>query len=582
MMTLEQIYSQGTSTYETWRLCNAEDFDSPAMEYFGNQLTYKQMDELIDVYARAFLKMMPDKTKSVTCCLPALPVAAYAFYALNKIGVKLNVVSHTVLPSDPKRYLEENDTEILILFDGFFPAVSAAIEKTNLNTIIVVSAADGIVTIPHYVPIPIRAKLEKTHSAQTIKAALPRVNVLSLDDFISIGRKNTETVHSIYKKGETAVILYTGGSTGIPKGVEKTNEELIAMGALYNQNGNLDQQRNERLLILIPPNHPTAFVHSIIVPGFLGILQVYQPFYDKNAFAADLYHSKSHHVIAAASHYATLPTCNLPDGALSCVRWALCGGEPVSQELALSINNALKRLGVQNPYMVIGYGMSEVGPLGMVTLGVPELLNKVGAPMRGVLARVVDDMGNEVGNNVRGHIQLKTPCHMKGYYKQPELTKEFFTEDGYAQTGDIGIRDDNGYYDIMGRAGDLIIASDNSKVYLFDIERVVYKDPAVLESEVVGIEIGGKKVPVVHIVLQADSIGRDTEVIMRVHKLCQEHLTENQMPWGYKIQEAFGTNPISQKRDYQSLALERDGYYMVVETLQMVSFQRDFIRGQAS
>ena len=152
---------------------------------------------------------------------------------------------------------------------------------------------------------------------------------------------------------------------------------------------------------------------------------------------------------------------------------------------------------------------------------------------------------------------------MKGYFKNPELTKAFFTEDGFAKTGDIAVRDENGYYDVLGRAEDSVVAPDGSRVYLFDIERVVYKDKAVLECEVVGLEIDGKKEPVVHIVLNSDYIGKDEEVILRVHKLCKEQLTENELPRAYKIREAFGTNPISQKRDYRALLTEREGCFEV-------------------
>jgi hypothetical protein len=187
----------------------------------------------------------------------------------------------------------------------------------------------------------------------------------------------------------------------------------------------------------------------------------------------------------------------------------------------------------------------------------------------------VDDHGNELGNNVRGNLEIKTPCHMKGYFKQPELTKTFFTEDGFARTGDIAIRDDNGYYDVLGRAEDAIVAPDGSKVYLFDIERIVYQDEAVLEGEVVGQETPEGKVPVVHIVLRPGYLDKGQEAIIRIHKLCQEHLWEHEMPRGYKIRETFDTNMISGKRDYKILPSEYTGFYMVEgNTLREVSFPR--------
>ena len=561
-MNLKEIFNQDNSIYETWRLCNAGHPDLPAVEYFGNQWTFAETYEMIDVYARAFMPMLPDKTKSVTFCVPTLPSTLFAFYALNKIGIRANFVSHTILPSDPKEYIDETDTEILVLFDGFFPVVAEGIAKTNARKIIIVSLADGVETIPDYVPDPIRAMLQKSYSAKKIQAAMPQLEILPLDDLVAIGRRSSETVESIYNKGETAVVLYTGGSTGVPKGVEKTNEEFASMAYIYSQIDFFGGKAGDRNLVFIPPNHPTCFVHSIVIPHLAGVTHILQPIYSKNTFAYDLLYLKANIVMAAPSHYATLPECDLPDGALVHLNMPFCGGEAVSVELAVSVNNALRRLGVKNPNLLIGYGMSEIGPMTHIPIGVTGLLNKVGKPLPGVNSRIVDDNGSILGDNTRGNLEIKTPCRMKGYFKQPELTKVFFTEDGFAKTGDIAIRDEDGNYDVLGRASDSIVAHDGSKVYLFDIERVVYKDMTVLECEVIGLEAGGAKVPVVHIVLNAEYTGKIEETVLRIHNLCREHLSENEMPHGYKIREAFGTNPISAKRDYRALELERDGFLM--------------------
>jgi len=563
-MNLKKIFSKETSIYETWRLCNAENSDIPAIEYFGNQWTFKETNEIIDIYARAFMSMLPDRTKSVTFCTPTLPSTLFAFYALNKIGIRANFVSHTILPSNPKEYIDETDTEILVLFDGFFPAVAPEITKTNIKNIIIISLSDNITTIPDYAPEQIRNRLQKGDSVQRIKSAIPHLNIISLDSFVSRGEQSTEAVESVFNKGETAVILYTGGSTGVPKGVEIINEAFAKMSMIFaHEDMNFNPKPGDRNMLIIPPNHPTAFVHGLVTWWNWGITQVLQPIYNKFAFASDLYNLKPQMTIAAPTLYATLPSCDLPDGALKHLHIPFCGGEAVTAELATSINNALKRLGAQNPYISIGYGMSEIGPCTHLSIGVSALVNKVGKPMPEVIARIVDDNGNVLGDNMRGNLQIKTPCRMKGYFKKPELTKEFFTEDGYAITGDIAVRDENGYYDVIGRAMDSIFEPDGSKTYLFDIERVIYKEAAVLEAEVVGIEVGGKRIPAVHIVLNPDSIGKDEEVIKRVHKLCQDNLPSNQIPHGYKIHEVFAVNPISTKRDYKALSLEYDGYFMV-------------------
>ena len=106
-MIHKEIFNHDNSIYETWRLCNAGHPDLPAIEYFGNQWTFVETDVMIDIYARAFMSLLPDKSKSVTFCVPTLPSTLFAFYALNKIGIRANFVSHTILPSDPKEYITE-------------------------------------------------------------------------------------------------------------------------------------------------------------------------------------------------------------------------------------------------------------------------------------------------------------------------------------------------------------------------------------------------------------------------------------------------------------------------------------------
>ena len=560
-MNLQEIFSKENSIYETWRLCNAENADLPAIEYFGNQWTFKETDEMIDIYARAFMSMLPDRTRTVTFCVPTLPSTLFAFYALNKIGIRAQFVSHTILPSDPKEYIDETDTEILVLFDGFFSAVASEIVKTNLKNIIIVSLSDGINTIPDYVTEQIRPLLQKSDSVQKIKAALPHLNIIALDDFVSIGKQSTETVKSVYKKGETAVVLYTGGSTGVPQGIEITNEATNDLAEVYKEVVTISPKN--RNFIIIPPNHPTSYMIGIVMPWRYGAIQVLQPIYNKNTFATDLINMRAEIVMAAPSHYATLIKSNMKTNDLSCLRCAGSGGETVTYQLAEAINDALNKAGAAHPWIALGYGMSELGPTVMSSPEVPNLFNKVGKPIPKANARIIDDNGNILGDNVRGNLEVKTPYRMKGYFKKPELTKAFFTDDGFAKTGDIAVRDENGYYDVLGRAEDSIVAPDGSKVYLFDIERVVYKDKAVLECEVVGLKINDKKEPVVHIVLNPDCKENDKEVVLRIHKLCKEHLTEDEMPRAYKIREAFGTNPISAKRDYRALLLEREGYYEV-------------------
>jgi long-chain acyl-CoA synthetase len=577
MVMEEQPLRIESSIYESWRTRNAGHPDLTAIDYFGNQVTFAEADNMMDIYARAFLSMLPDKSKSVTFCVPTIPSTLFAFYALNKIGVRANFISHTMLQADPAEYIGKTDTEVLVLLDGFFPLVAGAVAMARPRKLIIVSLSDGIDTIPEYVPAHIRAILRTRDGAQRIKAVMPHLDILSLEEFEAIGKRSSEVVESVYHKGETAVVLYTGGSTGVPKGIEFMNETPNTIFAsLSSTEGTVGAQPGIRNLILIPPNHPTCFMLGMVVPWLAATTHVLQPIYDKTTFASDIINTRAQTVFAAPSHYAVLPKSGLKPGDLSELFFATSGGEPVTMELAAEVNKALAMAGAKYPRLILGYGMSELGSTVMRNTALALCpSNKVGEPMPGVEARIVDERGNELGANERGHLEVKSPFRMKGYYKKPEMTAAFFTDDGFAKTGDMALRDENGFYDVVGRATDSFVADDGSVVYLFEIERIIYKDHAVLENEVISLDIGGKTVPVAHIVLKPEYIGKDEEAILRIHALCKRYLTAGETPYAYKIQEAFATNQIGAKRDIGSLKAQRDGYVMVdVGSLREVCFDQ--------
>lgn len=548
------------SIYDQWLYNNQQYFSIPAIEYFGKQYTFEEVNEMINHYARVFKQLQSDNTSSVTICAPIVPSTIFAFYALNKLGIRVNFVSHLLIQADANTYIDGNNTETLLILDRFYSAVENQLQKTNLKNVIVSSLADD--TIKDVGKIlggdTIYQSAKNSTNSQKFN------NFLSIDEFKKIGENLNFAVQSNYVEGETAVILYTGGSTGIPKGVEITNEAMANMHDICIKQ-EYDYVPGDRNLCIIPPNHPTSFVHCLVTPWLYGVTQVLQPIYDKNRFASDLRSLKVQYAMGAASHYATLIDSDLKDGELSHLKWAFCGGEPVSYELANNINKVFRRTGVQNPHLALAYGMSELGPMCMISYSKKDLANKVGPTVPGVKARIRDLATNEIVNNgKRGRLEILTPCRMKGYFKNPELTKQFFMEDGYANTGDIAICDEDGNYEVLGRQADSFLAPDNSVVYLFDVENFVYQDEAILEAEVVKYQDEeGNYVPGVHMVLQPEYIGKEEEVIKRLHMKCEAMLGQYEIPTAYKVRESFDTNMASGKRDYLSLLKERDGFYRV-------------------
>lgn len=565
------------SIYQAWKKNNAEFFDAEAIEYFGNKWTFAEADEMITRYARAFKKMGITTQSTVAFCSPGIPAVLFGLMAINKIGARMSFVSAPVLAFNGTEFLDKPEAEILIVLDKFYPLVAESVSRTKVKKIIVLSFSDNVANVSERLPEKLKYVLSNSDFKSIKKTSPDADKLMSLREFEKLGAGDGD-VREYYEPGVTAVILYTGGSTGIPKGVERTNEATLSMvKVLLKPELNMGDIRGLRNGIFIPPNHPTSFVHSIVAPWILGTVEVLQPFYDKNTFVRDLYSLKIGYAVGAPSHYAMFLSNDLPDGALAQLKLPFCGGESVTYELAAGINEEFERLGVENP-LIVCYGMSEVGPLACMGIGDKTLVNRSGKLLPGMKGRIRRDDGKMAKPGEKGMLEINTGkvgTAMKGYFSQPELTKAFWTEDGYAITGDIGVCDADGNYDVLGRATDCFVDKRGVKRYMFEIEGLVYKNDAVAEAEVsrLIIENGEVQIPVVHIVLQDEFEDKAEKVLREIVGYLGKRLPKAMWPAGYRFVASFPTNAVSGKRDYLAVGTIRDGFYALDEKNKLVEVE---------
>ena len=552
------------SIYQYWHETNKGKENYRALEYFGNAWTFAETDRMIKDYAKAISHLNFNSEDTITICAPLIPSTIAIFYAANMLGIQVNLISPELLKANTKKYLNETDTNTLVILDRFYPFVAEEISNAMTKHVVVTSLSDDA-------PDFVREKLGGMDFFETYKELPKEINYFNKDQFLDSGKYSFIKVNPLFVPNKTAVVLYTGGSTGIPKGVELINEKINIQARNWEADGiNIDFVPGDRNMLLIPPNHPTSLVVGLTSPWACkdgGVTQVCQPIYNRFTFATDIISNQINAVIAAPSHYATLQSSKVMSGDFQMLKNPFCGGEAIPVELSIAINYSLNISGAQNE-LIYGYGMSELGPITHVSPYIRGLKNKVGKPLPGVECRIVDDYGNILDNNERGNLEIKAECVMKGYFKNPKLTRAFFTEDGFAKTGDIASRDNDGFYSVPGRATDSFIANNGKKVFLFDIENFVYKSKpeAIAEAEAVGLPIEGttEKIPVVHAVLKEEYRGKEAEIITELDEKCKNSdLDYYEIPRGYKIRTAFATNPISTKRDYKALAEERDSYYTI-------------------
>lgn len=256
-------------------------------------------------------------------------------------------------------------------------------------------------------------------------------------------------------------------------------------------------------------------------------------------------------------------------------------GEAISKSTALRINDILDYYGI--PPMVLGYGQTEFGTMVMFNNDIEDRTNESGILIPNVKAKIVDLVtGKEVEKGKRGELYIQSPAVMRGYLNNPEANSNFFITDEngekWAKTGDIAEikyqQDSKDVYEVSGRSNDSFIDENGNVIYLFDIENKVEDIKYVNQAEVISLTIDGKKVPIVHIVLDKKAKALQEDVVKLIDTTLRTNITNiNEIPYAYKVRDNFDTSPISGKRDYAILAYETDGYLKIDEKGDLISIK---------
>ena len=531
----------------------------------GTTVNYKTLFDMVHVYAKAFLELGVENGDIVTICAAGTLDVAVDFLALNKIGAVVQFVNPNYFKFNSKKYINDTGCRTMICLDRFYPLLKDEIGNTTVKQLIISSMADYMSLL-----WKILIRGIKIQPSDRIEG----ISYYSLTELLKLGEKSEMILERLpYEKDKPSVITYTSGTTGNPKGVVHTNDSINNMISIYETAGGFGIGTGEKNLVLIPPMYLTSFVHSIYAPMAMGATNILQPIYNAETLGKDLLKYKPKTVIASKAHYINLEKAKIPRGALHETKYAYCGGEAISKNVAIRINKILEYYGIEP--MVIGYGQSEFGTMTMFNFDIRERTNESGILIPTLRARIVDLItGNDVADGKRGELYIQSPAVMKEYLNNPEATSKFFVTDNngekWAKTGDIAEvkykYNGQNVYEVSGRKSDSFIDANGNIVYLFDIENAVEEVEGVREAEVISVTIESKKVPVVH-VIPTKAHQKDIEsLILKIDKKLRiSSENKNAIPYAYKIRDSFSTSPISGKRDYAILQYERDNFIRIIE-----------------
>lgn len=529
------------SMYDYMTFCNADRMDTTALNYFGRKITHRQMQAQIDKCAKALTAYGVRKGDVVSLCTLAMPEAVYLLYAINKIGAIANMLVLNATEAELHEKMASTESKFVLTVNLVLGKIIQAAKGTSIEHIVGISLAESM-------PFVI-GTLYKWKSKEK------QENCISYREFLKAGESQKVESPEI-KADDSAIIAYTGGTTGKAKGVLLSNRAANVIGFQYKHADKvLDFQKGERFLDIIPPFLAYGLFLGVHMALCTCLEDILCPDPAPEHFPQLFLKYRPNHLSGGPLHIeAMMKDKKIQKMNLSFAKTVAYGGDGMNQEWEDAMSRFLKER--HAPYeLTSGYGMTEMaGPVCVsnhkFSVMLPLFCNNI---------KVLDiDTGEELGYDQEGEICVSGPTMMLEYYKNPEATREIiFEENGtkWLRTGDLGHVTKEGYFRLTGRLKRILwsVGADKtpSRVYPMEIENVLCKQPNVDKCAVVG-RVNGEKgyLVIAYVTLKSKEAENDVEKELR--QLCIQELKENSWPLEYHFVEKLPTTGAG-KIDFRTL-----------------------------
>jgi len=495
-----------------------------ATEFYGAELTFAEFWEQVKRFACALSSIGVKRETKVAVMLPNCPQTVIAYHAVLWLGAVVVMTNPLYVEREMEHQWGDAEAEFAVVLDHLFPKVEKVLPQTKVRAVIVTSLRE-------YFPLhfkwlyPIRAWQKKLFTAVPYSDT-----VLNFSRMIRSAQPSEHPCAA--SLDDVAMLQYTGGTTGVIKGVMLSHRNILANVAQLAAWFADIRWGAERFLALLPFFHVFGMTVAMNLPLFAGSTLILVPRFEVKELIGTVQKRKPTLFPGVPSIYtAILHHPKIGSFDVSSIRFCVTGSAPMPVEVLRNFEN------LTGSIIVEGFGLTEASP---VTHANPingvRKPGSIGLPLPDTDCRIVDlETGErELPAGEVGELTLRGPQVMQAYWKMPEET-DFALRDGWLYTGDIAQMDEDGYVFIVDRKKDLII-SRGYNIYPREIDEVLYEHPKILDAVAVGVPDPQRGEAVkVFVVPKSNEVLTEDEIV----RFCKARLAAYKVPKSVEFRESL-------------------------------------------
>jgi long-chain acyl-CoA synthetase len=453
---------------------NAKQFPHvPALLFMGKKISFPELEGLVNRFSRALLDLGVKKGDKVAILLPNLPQIVIAIYASFRIGAVAVMNNPLYTERELEYQFNDSDSTVLVSLDLLHPRVMKIKDKTKIRKVIYCHIND-------YLPFP-KKQLFPIAKKQMFRKIEPQNGVYEFLDLI--GKYSDAPLENAAAWDELGALIYTGGTTGVSKGVMLTHANISSNVQQFSAWFTDLKKGEDSVLAVFPFFHSAGFTAIQNYCIWMATTDILVPRPEPATVLEMLQKYKPRYLPAVPTIFVgLLNTEEFRKMDLSFIKGFFSGAAPLAADTLQQLKD------LTGATMLEVYGLTETTPVITATPWKGKIKpGTVGTPISSTDIKIVDiDTGKEeLKTGEPGEIIVKGPQVMKGYYKQPEETAHVL-KDGWLYTGDIGMFDEDGYLTIVDRKKDMIIAGGYN-IYPREIDEILFQHPKILEACSIGV-----------------------------------------------------------------------------------------------